>query len=246
MEGKDMSKERLSQEEWGNIYNNSRAELVKKDLKDDNVACWTKELVKLTNEGDKVLEIGAGSGETSIYLAKLNREVTALDFSKDSLELIDTVAEGCVNTVYADATKKLPLNEKEYDVIFQAGLLEHFNFEEQSAMLELWKRNLKDDGIMISLVPNAASLAYRVGKAISEKNGTWKYGLEEPLYSFQGQMSKAGFNVLSEYTIGAEHALKFLPKMSLLRVVLKHWLKNNLCEDLCAQGYLLVTVAKKN
>lgn len=240
-----MYKEKLSAEQWGEIYNKSRTKLVINNVENDNVACWTKELERLTHKGDRVLEIGAGSGETSIYLAKMERDVTALDFSKQALELIENVSQGMVNTIYADATKDLPIEPESFDVIFQAGLLEHFNYEEQCKMLALWGKYLKEDGIMISLVPNASSLAYRIGKAISEKKGTWQYGIETPLSSFQMQMNEAGYRVIEEYTIGAEHALKFLPKFSLLRIILKHLLNNNICNDICGQGYLLVTIAKK-
>ena len=98
---------------------------------------------------------------------------------------------------------------------------------------------------MISIIPNAASLAYRVGKALMEESGTWEYGLELPQYSLYQEFFEAGFYVTREYTIGEAHALNFLPPSHYLHQALTRWQKENPCEDNCGQGYLLVTVGEK-
>jgi hypothetical protein len=99
---------------------------------------------------------------------------------------------------------------------------------------------------MISIIPNAASLDYRVGKSIMEKNGTWQYGKELLQYSLFNEFALAGFNVTNEYTIGEFHSLEFLPKQHYLRIALERFQKEYICNDNCGQGYLLVTVGKKN
>ncbi|MCM1264173.1 MAG: class I SAM-dependent methyltransferase, partial [Butyrivibrio sp.] len=98
---------------------------------------------------------------------------------------------------------------------------------------------------MVSIIPNAASIAYRTGKAMMEQNGTWEYGLELPQYTLQSEFEHAGFHVIREYTIGAEHALEFLPQKFWLRKAMEQWLKENPTEDDCRQGYLLVTLGEK-
>ena len=77
-----------------------------------------------------------------------------------------------------------------------------------------------------------------------EQEGTWAYGLEIPIYSQRADFAEAGLRVLQEYTVGARHALEFLPKWHPLRIVLTYWLRHNICEDNCGQGYLLVTVGE--
>jgi hypothetical protein len=98
---------------------------------------------------------------------------------------------------------------------------------------------------MVSIIPNAASLAYRVGKAMMEKANTWEYGLELPQYSLRQEFLEAGMRVTEEYTIGEDHALNFLPKRHYLHDALHRWQKENICEDNCGQGYLLVTVGER-
>ena len=236
---------RLNSEEWGNIYNDSRVDVFYKEIQTGAVTCQTKEMNSISNIGNKVLEIGCGSGATSVYLAKNGRAATALDFSKESLNCVQKLAEKCgveVQTVLADATKELPFSDDEFDIVFQAGLLEHFDFDERVELLKNWKRVSSK---MVSMIPNAASIAYRTGKALMERDGSWPYGKELPQYTLHQEFSEAGLANIREYTIGDLHALEFLPKRHYLRKALQRWINENPCDDICGQGYLLVTVADK-
>ncbi|MFM8314131.1 MAG: class I SAM-dependent methyltransferase [Deltaproteobacteria bacterium] len=237
--------EQLTSSGWAQHYNPSLVEGLVESLGRDNLSWQTVDMMKHTRPGEKVLEIGSGSGATSLHLARNGRICTALDFAEPCLELTRAAAKrlNCqVDTLFADATKELPFADNTFDVVFQAGLLEHFHREERVKLLRQWGRVGKRQ---VSIIPNAGSLAYRVGKAWMEKKGTWSYGLELPQYTLYGEFAEAGFRVVNEYTIGENHALEFLPKYHPLRLMLKWWIANNPCEDNCAQGYLLVTVGEK-
>ena len=138
----------------------------------------------------------------------------------------------------ADATQPLPFQEKEFDYIFQAGLLEHFNRDERNDLLSNWKRYGKR---MVSMIPNAHSIAYRYGKLKQEKEGTWQWGLEMPQSSLREEFEQAGITNITEYSIGAEHAFSFLPKGHYLRVALERAFQEAEDIDDWGQGYLLVT-----
>ena len=140
-----------------------------------------------------------------------------------------------------DATKELPFREKQFNYAFQAGLLEHFETEEQIRLLSNWKKYTK---YMISMIPNAASIPYRVGKQILEQNGKWEYGLEIPKHSFAEEFSRAGITVEKEYTIGTEWAQKFLPKRHYIRKFFARLEKDGYHLDDIMQGYLLVTIGR--
>jgi ubiquinone/menaquinone biosynthesis C-methylase UbiE len=240
-----MAIERLSAEEWARHYNPELLESVIRDAKAEAMNLQTEQMVKHTVPGSKVLEIGSGSGVTSLSLSIRGRVCTALDYSEPSLELVRRAAErlGCsVRTVFGDATAELGFDDDEFDVVFQAGLLEHFSKDERISMLKLWRRFSKK---MVSIIPNAASLAYRVGKARMERNGTWAYGLEMPQYSLCDDFQRAGFMVTEEYSVGETHGLEFLAPSDPLRKALAEWIRTNECSDNCGQGYLLVTIGEK-
>jgi len=170
---------------------------------------------------------------------------TILDFEQQCLDLTKAAAVAMditIRSVCADATKPLPFEEDEFDVIFHSGLMEHFTKEERIRMFKIWRKYGKK---MISMVPNAASIAYREGKAIMEKNGTWEWGFEVPLYSQIDEFIAAGWKFEKEYTVGLEHALNFLDRESSLRKELHNWIQNKKTEDNAGQGYLLVTIGKK-
>ena len=126
-----------------------------------------------------------------------------------------------------------------FDYIFHSGLLEHFTKEERTQFLKNWKPYCKT---MVSMVPNAASIVYRTGKSIMEKDGTWKYGLEMPLYTQIPEFLDAGYKIEQEYTIGVKDALSFLPQWHPLRDEIEKWNEEFSFEDNCHQGYLLVTI----
>jgi SAM-dependent methyltransferase len=215
-------------------------------IKKETFTWQTREMLELTCIGERVLEIGSGSGQTSLVLSLNGRKATALDFSSSCLELADLAAKqlNCnLTTIFANACDPLPFKDEEFDVIFQAGLLEHFEKSERINLLKNWGRAGKR---MVSIIPNAASLAYRTGKAIMEHERTWQYGKELPQYSLFQDFFAAGFVVTQEYTIGEDHALNFLPPKHYLRKAIENWQRENICEDNCGQGYLLVTVGKKN
>lgn len=228
---------------WSAHYNLDKLDSVVKGIMSDNVSIWSDELIKMTTEGEKVLEIGCGSGTSSLWLAKHNRIVTALDYTESAVALVKAASEKIgltsLHVVLADATKELPFAENEFDVAFQSGLLEHFSTEEQISLLKNWKHICKR---MISMIPNASSIPYRVGKQIQEENGTWEYGLEMPKHSLAREFTAAGIQVEREYTIGTEWALKFLPPKHYVSKCFMKMRTQGINLDEIMQGYLLVTI----
>lgn len=235
----------LDEEGWSEHYNIKILDSVVNDISTGNVSVWTKELVDICTEGASCLEIGCGTGISSLWLAKNGRSVTALDYTQSSVELVKAASQRLnlnnVTVMQADATKPLPFAEKQYDYIFQAGLLEHFETEEQIQLLSSWKKYSKH---MISMIPNAASIPYRAGKQIMEQQGTWKYGLEIPKHSMAEEFVRAGISIEREYTIGTQWAQNFLPKKHYVRKFFARLEKDGYNLDDFMQGYLLVTIGK--
>ncbi|MCF0186972.1 MAG: methyltransferase domain-containing protein [Bacteroidaceae bacterium] len=85
--------EALDNEGWSAHYNLDSLNQVVNGILTGDVSVWSKELVDITKEGDNVLEIGCGSGSSSLWLARNNRNVTALDYAQSSIALVKAAAE---------------------------------------------------------------------------------------------------------------------------------------------------------
>lgn len=233
----------LTSTEWGELYNERLVNDVVAAVTNAEYKSWTRELLAITEVGSHVLEIGCGSGVTTLALAQNGRECTALDYSEASIRLLDMAAERLgisVRSQVADAREPLPFATGEFDVAFQAGLLEHFTREERIALLRIWRPVARQ---MVSLIPNAASVPYRAGKKLAEAKGDWEYGLELPQYSLIEEFSAAGYSNLREYTIGLEDALVFLPEDHYLRIAFERYFAGH-DDDIFGQGYLLCTIGE--
>lgn len=242
------NKKSLNAEQWGKIYNSERQLKCLLDaIINGKQSCWTEEMLRIASPAGKTLEIGSGSGQTSLCLSQAGCDVTILDYSDDAIELALRAANALgvnIRAVCQDARQPLPFREKEFDIIFHAGLLEHFNHNERVELLKQWKPYCK---LMVSMIPNAASLCYRIGKENQENNGTWPWGREDPDYTQIREFMLAGYNVLREYTIGEEHALNFLDPDNPIRNLMSEFCMsrhNHRIADNFHQGYLLVTIGE--
>jgi len=240
---------KLSGSDWNEVLvsPSSQRKIVER-VRNNHLSEWAQVMLLETSPGQKVLEIGAGTGEISLHLAWAGRRVTALDISDESLEFIRRCAAELgveIETVQADATQPLPFNDNEFDCVWSSGLLEHFTPDERRFMLQEQRRVTRNK--VIAMVPNAACVAYRAGKRYLEERGLWPYGLEIPILSLRDEFEAVGLRVVSEYSIGAEHALNFLPIDHPLRKALSEWISTLSPEELrdCHQGYLLVTIGLK-
>lgn len=212
---------------------------------------WANAILENTKRGDYVLELGSGTGELSAVLALERRNVMLMDFSLKSLEFSMKVFERLKldgSFSEGDVLKKFPCSDGMFDCVFSSGLLEHFTFDDQVDILREAKRVTRNR--VISLVPNAASIPYRLGKWMQERAGTWKWGRENPCHSLREMYHKAGISTVIEYSIEPLHALNFLDfqEFETFRKMFSLWmcsLSRDETERL-NQGYLLVSIGYKD
>ena len=87
------TEEALDREGWSKHYNIDKLNSVVDIIRSGNVQVWANELLDLYKERAKCLEIGCGTGITSLWLAKNGRRVTAIDYTEQSVELVRKAAE---------------------------------------------------------------------------------------------------------------------------------------------------------
>ncbi len=129
----------------------------------------------------RILEVGCGSGTLSVFMSHLGNDVTAVD--RDEVVLDRAVKasrslNGNVKFVKADAFN-LPFRDKEFDVAFSQGVVEHFS---DGDMLKLLREQLRVAKKVFFSVPN---------KAYKHKD----FGNERLMTKEQWEKILSGFNI---------------------------------------------------
>jgi 2-polyprenyl-3-methyl-5-hydroxy-6-metoxy-1,4-benzoquinol methylase len=237
---------RLNNSDWAKACADEAADIEQKLRSGAFINEWTKEIERLTKAGESVCETGMANGASSLYLAKRGRICTGVDFSQSMCDIFINIGKKIgvsVKAICADITKKLPIADNSFDVVFHAGVIEHFSDDEVQFIINENARITKNR--VICMAPNAASLAYRIGKEWAEKNGAWQAGEENPKHSLANVFERSGLKNIHEYSIDLQFALNFLPN-SPLRETLSQIYHNLPTDDNCFQGYLLVTTGDKD
>ncbi len=239
------SYKRLDSEDWAAAHDDQCAQLQSQIRNDAFLNEWTTEIERLTMPGETVLEIGCALGATSLYLGRRGRVVTGLDYAQRMCDTFITNAAALgirADAICADITRPLPIADNAYDVVWHAGVIEHFTNDEAQFIIRENARVARR--CVISMAPNAASLAYRIGKEYAERTGGWLAGEEHPKYTQQDLFINAGLRNIREYSIDMNFALAFLPPGK-LRDTLTTIYQNLPTSDDIHQGYLLVTIGEK-
>ena len=100
--------------------------------------------VSFLNHGDRVLDIGCGSGTKALYLIQKGLRVVGVDFSEKMIELAKKkVPDG---EFLALDLKDLNQVEKNFDCVFAQAVLLHFPKQAIPTILQLLKSKIKNGG----------------------------------------------------------------------------------------------------
>ncbi|MDH6669694.1 2-polyprenyl-3-methyl-5-hydroxy-6-metoxy-1,4-benzoquinol methylase [Paenibacillus sp. LBL] len=199
-------------------------------------------------QGKRMVEAGSGSGKISLRLAAEEAEVTLVDYSKNALYNSRSAfyRAKVPGTFILSDIREMQLPDHQFDLTWNAGVLEHFDEDEQVTILREMIRVTKPGGTVLVITPFAECLPYRAGKEAAEQLGTWMYGTEYPIFSLKDSFERSGIALIEESSIGFLNSLDFLDFIQDSQTV-KHWLtkwyhgltKEEKCN---VPGYLLVSV----
>jgi SAM-dependent methyltransferase len=121
----------------------------------------------------RIVEIGCGTGQTSLYLARADRIVVALDLSREALRLGAAAAARYgverVAFVEADLTR-LPLKEGAFDLVYCSGVLHHTP-DPRAAFARVATAVRPGGVIVIGLYNRIARLPLRARRAVARLTG---------------------------------------------------------------------------
>ena len=184
-----------------------------------------------------VLEAGCGYGQTGYLIAEhLGRSVTQLDFQGAPLRTARRFFDqghGWGQFVQGDLLH-LPFANGYFDLVFNAGVLEHFHFSDRCQALAEMIRCVRTGGKVIVALPNHYSTPYRYSYLYRQKKRRWPYPDEHAIYDLQEEAQTLCFPVSrARETLCPETAYHFLRRHQ--RIFFK--LLNLVCHF---EGYLSV------
>ena len=154
--------------------------------------------------GRRMLEAGCGTGRISLELARQGASVACIDTSPEAIALTRGAFASAgmpVQTAVASLFA-LPFKTAEFDVVWNAGVLEHFSeSERRDALVELM-RVVKPGGVFVTLNPYKFGMTYRIGKYLSEKLKLWPYGHEDPIATLTHASHGLPLTSAREYSTG--------------------------------------------
>lgn len=124
-------------------------------ISDSPISHWEAydELMRLLNpiKGKRILELGCGRGDFSVWLAKQGAQVTAVDIGPDLVAAARILAK--VNQVDCEFRQgnitDLPFDSATYDVVIGLGILHHLTEAEVLKALRECYRVLKTSGVVV-------------------------------------------------------------------------------------------------
>lgn len=123
---------------------------------------------KLGNVKDKrILELGCGSGEASVYFATKGAQVIATDISDGMLNMAGQVAKmhGVSIETRKISSQRIDFDDQSFDIIYAANVLHHVDLD---ATLREVSRTLKTGGIFVSWDPLAHNPLINIYRRIAK------------------------------------------------------------------------------
>lgn len=129
-----------------------------------------------------MLEAGCGRAGVLKRMIESGRWSAAvgLDLSEEGLGLASKGRPPTLHLVQGDLFR-LPFPPNAFDLVYNSGVIEHFDDERLEESLRGMATVTRPGGRMLTVVPNAACLWYRVGKAWLIRRGRWRFGFERHL-----------------------------------------------------------------
>lgn len=134
-----------------------------------NQVCTAPEMRWITKQlgdikGKRLLDVGCGLGEASVYFAMLGADVTSTDLSQGMLDATSRLAKanGVIIKQHIASADDIQLGpEERFDIIYAGNLLHHVDIEQTIMRI---KPHLADNGMFVTWDPldyNPAINAYR-------------------------------------------------------------------------------------
>ncbi len=163
-------------------------------------------LARHSTPQSRLLELGCGTAQLSLMMASRVKEVVGLDISSEGLAIAEREKQklGVKNVSFVKADCRAVPFENEFDVVWSAGLIEHF-FEKDIEIVKQHLRAVKPGGTVVMSVPYAYSLhslQYLISRPTLLR-WLWPWSRERHFQRFysKGQLAELGERLGLPYTV---------------------------------------------
>lgn len=202
--------------DWSNHYENIGAlDLDRMIAQPDEWQVVLSEMLRQHVGSGRILEAGCGFGVTSLLVGS-RAQRTLLDLEPKAIEiarkLFDRAGQGAEFEVGDLFDMSFPDNV--FDVVFNAGVMEHFDKNGRREALREMARVTKPGGIVYVAIPNHFSVPYRFAYEYRKAHGKWAYPDEEMIFDLSEELAAINSLVaLKRETVSEEACFHFLSRL---------------------------------
>ncbi len=153
--------------DFKDYWNKEHKKWINNEIKMDDWLDKYQDLIK--NTKSKILDLGCGLGNDSLYLKELNKEVIAVDYSKEALDFVSSHIQG-IETLELDISKPLPFKNNEFELIIADLSLHYFSKDTTIKIMKEIKRILKGGGILLARVNSIDDINFGSKEGVKIEN----------------------------------------------------------------------------
>lgn len=146
----------------------------------------------------RILDYGSGPGFFIPHLLRKKTRVTALEFSQNSLDLINEKFSGKPGFLGAYSTEKLLSQKSQFDTITLIEVIEHLDDHYLNITFENVQKLLANDGMLIITTPNDEDLSksYILCPETNTLFHRWQHMRSWNISTLRKYLEKSGFRII--------------------------------------------------
>jgi 2-polyprenyl-3-methyl-5-hydroxy-6-metoxy-1,4-benzoquinol methylase len=202
------------------------------------------EVIKTLPGISSSIEVGCETGVSSMLLDS-SIEKTFLDYNEKAILLCKSACDQLnINGEFIHDDMFTFEPKKKYDLVFNAGVIEHYSKQQRTLLLKRYKKMLTDDGVIVIAFPNHYSFPY-MSAYLTRKylllGYKWRYPKEYKIYDMKEEIEDNNLQLIERLVVSKKSLFRWWdfckPMKKLLKLFDKYFKEY--------QGYLTVLVIKK-
>ncbi len=151
---------------------------------------FAQETIKFLPKKGKLIDLGAGQGQDSLFFAQNNFEIISADFCQRAIDISRVRNSGFnIDFQIIDLSKKLPFKDSSFDIVYSHMALHYFNSKDTQKLFNEIYRILKTGGIFATLVNTINDPEVLESKKIEDEYFFSPVGIKKRFFSI-GYLNK--------------------------------------------------------